>query len=148
MFFILADNKEGKHMQLIDDSYFPLDISPQLYASQYGIEENDIWMATIKNLPTAIGSKTTLASSRNEETPLTTIAPLTKKYPTDSIDYNFDAAFGDAHEPKMINIVRNELNIGKISIDNHGQLYLCKTSNSNLTKPADLIVKLEVYGIA
>lgn len=44
-------------------------------------------------------------------------------------------------------IVRNELFVGTITIaKHHGQMFLCKISNSNLTKSMDLIVRIEVVG--
>ena len=42
-------------------------------------------------------------------------------------------------------IVRNELNLGTVQQSNHHQLFLCRTSNSNLTKPLDVIVQIEIY---
>ena len=44
-------------------------------------------------------------------------------------------------------LVRNELHLGTVRDANHGQLYLCRTSNSNLSKPLDAIVRLEIYSM-
>lgn len=45
----------------------------------------------------------------------------------------------------LTEMVRNELHLGTVRDANQGQLYLCRTSNSNLSKPLDAIVRLEIY---
>lgn len=53
---------------------------------------------------------------------------------------------GNGQPPAPTSIVRNVLQLGIIHSANNRQLYLCRTSNSNLTKPLDIIVRLEILG--
>lgn len=41
-------------------------------------------------------------------------------------------------------LVRNELHLGRIDDVQHGQMYLCRAGNSNMSRALDLIVQLNV----
>ena len=145
---------EEKSMQLIDDSYYPMllaslpsNIPRLLFTNNLNFTSKN--SAIVSPNIGAASAEMIMQNKMNKNLirlnhSTTTTTTKTK----DSAKINMEqSGFENISNGMMkIPIVRNELHIGKISIDNHGQLYLCKTINTNLTRSIDIIVRLEVFG--
>lgn len=119
---------EEKSMQLIDDSYYPTTLNVP------------------RSLFTNFTAKNSAKTMMSTDVEMATINKMNKNL--NQLNYSTTTKTKDSSDNGMmkIPIVRNELHIGKISIENHGQLYVCRTINTNVTRSIDIIVRLEVFG--
>lgn len=150
---------EEKSMQLIDDSYYPMllaalpsNVPRLLFTNNLNLtSKNSVgtMQMTLNSAAAAaaVGMSTMNKMNKNPIRSNHSITTTTTKMKDSSTMIMEPLLFENNSSAIMkIPIVRNELHIGKISIDNHGQLYLCKTINTNLTRSIDIIVRLEVFG--
>lgn len=120
-------NTEEGALQLIDDSFAQLNQSGE---AQFGGGVN--WQKTSRTSSQPISDKTRTTFPAPAAATATSAAAVTNG----GNESQWPTAF-----------VRNELHLGTVEDANHGQLYLCRTSNSNLSKPLDSIVRLQIYSM-
>lgn len=152
---------EEKSMQLIDDSYYPMLLAtlpsnvPRLLftnnlnlTSKNSVGTMQMTLNSAAAAAAAVGMSTMNKMNKNPIRSNHSITTTTTTKMKDSSTMIMEPLLFENNSSAImkIPIVRNELHIGKISIDNHGQLYLCKTINTNLTRSIDIIVRLEVFG--
>ncbi|XP_027203547.2 uncharacterized protein LOC113797380 isoform X3 [Dermatophagoides pteronyssinus] len=150
--YTLLQSSEEKSMQLIDDSYYPMllaslpsNIPRLLFTNNLNFTSKN--SAIVSPNIGAASAEMIIQNKMNKNLIRLNYSTTTTTKTKDSAKINMEqSGFENINNGMMkIPIVRNELHIGKISIDNHGQLYLCKTINTNLTRSIDIIVRLEVF---